>query len=58
MFHHVFYSVLVTAFNLAFAILPAAPLFALKKHPSFAVRNSLGAYSPGSKNGAPQKRSR
>lgn len=31
MFHHVFYSVLSTVFNLAFAILPAAPLFALKK---------------------------
>jgi hypothetical protein len=33
MFHHVFYSVLITVFNLAFAILPAAPLFALKKLP-------------------------
>ena len=31
MFHHVFFSVLSTVFNLAFAILPAAPLFALKK---------------------------
>jgi hypothetical protein len=31
MFDHVFYSVLSTIFNLAFAILPAAPLFALKK---------------------------
>jgi len=30
MFDHVFYSVLSTVFNLAFAILPAAPLFALK----------------------------
>jgi hypothetical protein len=40
MFHHVFYSVLGTVFNLAFAILPAAPLFALKKLPPFAVKNS------------------
>jgi hypothetical protein len=31
MFDHVFYSVLSTVFNLAFAILPAAPLFALNK---------------------------
>ena len=58
MFDHIFYSILVTVFNLAFAILPAAPLFALKKLPSFAVRNSHGAYSPGSKNGARQKLSR
>jgi hypothetical protein len=33
MFHHAFYSVLITAFNLAFAILPTAPLIALKKLP-------------------------
>jgi hypothetical protein len=58
MFHHVFYSVLVTAFNLAFAILPTAPLFARKKLPSFAVKNSCGAYSPGSKNGAQQELNR
>jgi hypothetical protein len=31
MFDHVFYSALNTVFNLAFAILPAAPLRALKK---------------------------
>lgn len=41
MFHHVFYSVLVTVFNLAFAILPSAPLFTLKKLP---VENSRGRY--------------
>jgi hypothetical protein len=40
MFHHVFYSVLSTVFNLAFAVLPAAPLFALKKPTPFAVKNS------------------
>jgi hypothetical protein len=48
MFDHVFYSVLITVFNLALAILPAAPLFALKKLPPFAVK----------KNGAQQKLSR
>jgi hypothetical protein len=51
MFHHVFYSGLSTVFNLAFAILPAAPLFALKKLPPFAVKN-------GRSNGAQQKLSR
>jgi hypothetical protein len=58
MFHYVFYSVLSTAFNLAFAILPAAPLFALKKLPPFAVQNSRSGYRSGSKNGAQQKLSR
>jgi hypothetical protein len=57
MFHHAFYSVLITVFNLAFAVLPAAPLFALKKVPPFAV-NSRSGYGPGSKNGAQQKLSR
>jgi hypothetical protein len=52
MFDHVFYSVLGTVFNLAFAILPAAPLFALKKLPSVAVKNSHSGYRAGSKNGA------
>jgi hypothetical protein len=52
MFHHVFYSVLSTAFNLAFAILPAAPLFALKRLPPFAVKNSRSGYRAGSKSGA------
>ena len=58
MFHHVFYSVLITVFNLAFAILPAAPLFALKKLPPFAVENSRSGYRPGSRNGAQEKLSR
>jgi hypothetical protein len=58
MFHHVFYPVLGTVFNLAFAILPAAPLFALKKLPPLAVKNSRSGYRPGSKNGAQQKLSR
>jgi hypothetical protein len=57
MFHHMVYSVLVTVFNLAFAILPAAPLFALKLAP-FAVKNSRSGYSQGSTVGAPQKFSR
>jgi len=52
MFDHVFYSVLSTAFNLAFVILPAAPLFALKNHPPFAVKNSRSGYRQGSNNGA------
>jgi hypothetical protein len=52
MFHHVFYSVLSIVFNLAFVILPAAPLFALKKHPPFAVKNSRIGYRPGANNGA------
>jgi hypothetical protein len=55
MFHHVFYSVLSIVFNLAFAILPAAPLFAVKKLPPFAVKNSGSGYRPGSKSGAQQK---
>jgi hypothetical protein len=55
MFHHVFHSVLGAAFNLAFAILPAVPLFALKKVPPFAVNNSRGGYRPGSSNGAQQQ---
>jgi hypothetical protein len=55
MFHHVFYSDLGTVFNLAFAILPAAPLFVLKKLPPFAVKNSRSGYRPGSKNGTQQK---
>lgn len=54
MFDHVFYSVLSTVFNLAFAILPAAPLFALKKLPPVAVNNSRSGYRAGSKNGAQQ----
>ncbi len=58
MFDHVFYSVLSTVFNLAFAILPAAPLFALKKLPPVAVENSRSDYHAGSKNGAQQKLSR
>jgi hypothetical protein len=33
MFHHVLASALGTVFDLAFAILPAAPLFALKGLP-------------------------
>jgi hypothetical protein len=41
MFRHAFYSVLVTVFNLAFAILPSAPLFALKKLP---VENRRSGY--------------
>jgi hypothetical protein len=55
MFHRVFYSGLSTVFNLAFVILPAAPLFALKKLPPFAVKNSRSGYRPGSKNGTQQK---
>jgi hypothetical protein len=51
MFHHVFYAVLSIVFNLAFVILPSAPLFALEKHPPFAVKNSRSAYHPGSNNG-------
>jgi hypothetical protein len=58
MFHHVFNSVLSTVFNLAFAILPAAPLFALKKFPPLAVKNSRSGYRSGSNNGAQQKLSR
>ena len=42
-------------FNLALAILPAAPLFAVKKLPPFAVKNSRSGYRPGSKSGAQQK---
>src|ERR1700735_1108478 len=34
MFHHVLSSVLSTVFDLGFAILPAAPLFALKRLPA------------------------
>jgi hypothetical protein len=55
MFHHVFGSVLSSVFNLAFAVLPAAPLFALKKLPPFAVTNSRSGYLAGSKNRAQQK---
>lgn len=58
MFHHAFYSVLGAAFNLAFAILPAAPLFALKKLPPFAVNNSRSSYRSRSKNGAQQELTR
>jgi hypothetical protein len=58
MFHHVFYSVLSTVFNLAFVILPAAPLFALKKLPPFTVKNSRSGHPPGSNNGGQQKLSR
>jgi hypothetical protein len=54
MLHHVFYSVLSTAFNLAIAVLPAAPLFALKRFPPVAVKNSRSGYRAGSKNGAQQ----
>jgi hypothetical protein len=49
MFHHVFYSFLMTLFNLAFAILPSAPLFTLQKLP---VEKSRSAYRPFPKNGA------
>ena len=52
MVHHVFYSVVRAAFNLAFAILPAAPLFALKKVPLVAVKNSRTHSASGAKNGA------
>ena len=55
MFHHVFHAVLSIVFNLAFVILPAAPLFALKKLPPFAVKSSRSGYRPGSKNGTQQK---
>jgi hypothetical protein len=58
MFHHVFYSVLSTVFNLAFVILPAAPLFALNNPPPFAVKNSRRGYRPGSNHGAQLKLSR
>ena len=58
MFHNVFYSVLSIVFNLAFAILPAAPLFAVKKFPPFAVKNSRHGFRPGSKSGAQEKLSR
>jgi hypothetical protein len=44
MFHHVFYSVFSTVFNLTVAILPAAPLFALKRFPPVAVKNSRSGY--------------
>jgi hypothetical protein len=54
MFDHVFYSALRAVFNLAFAILPAAQLFALKKLPPVAVKNSRSGYRAGSKNGAQQ----
>jgi hypothetical protein len=54
MFDHVFYSVLSAAFNLAFAILPAAPLFVLKRFPPVAVKNRRSGYRAGSKNGAQQ----
>ena len=36
MFHHVLSSALSTVFDLAFAILPAAPLFAVKTFSSLA----------------------
>jgi hypothetical protein len=39
MSHHVFYSALSTVVDLAFAILPAAPLFAVKRLPASAVKN-------------------
>jgi hypothetical protein len=58
MFHHVFHSVLSIVFNLAFVILPTAPLFALKKLPPFAVKNTRSGYGPGLHNGAQQKLSR
>lgn len=51
MFDHVFYSVLSTVFNLAFTILPAAPLFALKKLPSVAVKNGHSGYRAAQKPG-------
>jgi hypothetical protein len=42
MFDHVFYSVLSTIFNLTFAILPAAPLFALKKATALSKNSPAG----------------
>jgi pimeloyl-ACP methyl ester carboxylesterase len=51
MFHDVFYSALSTVFNLAFAILPAAPLFALKRSSASTVKNIVlvhGAFADGS----------
>jgi hypothetical protein len=58
MFHHVFNSVLSTVFDLAFATLPAAPLFAVKKLPPLAVKNSRSGYRLGLNNGGQQKLSR
>jgi hypothetical protein len=49
MFHHAFYPVLMTVFNLAFAIIPSAPLLTLQKLP---VEKSRSAYRPLPKNGA------
>jgi hypothetical protein len=49
MFHPTFYSVLMTVFNLAFAILPSAPLFTLQK---LSVEKSRSAYRPRPKNRA------
>jgi hypothetical protein len=51
MFHHMLSSALSTVFDLAFAILPAAPLFALKRLPPSAVKNIVlvhGAFTDGS----------
>jgi hypothetical protein len=52
MFHHVLSSALSTVFDLAFAILPAAPLFAVKKisssagpEPEQAQKNALSKIS-------------
>ena len=56
MFHQVLSSVLSTVFDLAFAILPAAPLFALKRLPPTPSRKSR--VPPRLKIGAQQKLSR
>ena len=51
MFHDMFYSALSTVFNLAFAVLPAAPLLALKQSSASTVKNIVlvhGAFADGS----------
>lgn len=51
MLHHVLSSTLSTVFDLALGILPAAPLFALKRLPPSAVKNVVlvhGAFADGS----------
>jgi hypothetical protein len=39
MFHHVFYSAISIVVNLAFAILPPAPLLAVKRIPASSTKN-------------------
>jgi hypothetical protein len=41
MFHHVFYSAISIVVNLAFAILPSAPLLAVKRIPASSTKNIL-----------------